>query len=264
MTWVVGSNVPLGYGIVISDTCVTFGNGATRDMVQKSYPVAENIIAGFAGGVKNGFILLEDLSRFLYQPDPDRGWDPEWVAEKWSGNAMRIYENNPSYDKSMETHILLTGSHPNLDIGIPGCAKMIGAILKSPDFHPEFYFGNIDFYSIGSGNYEENCQRVIAEIRQDWPKLMQAEVGNLGGFGLLLENIINNALYRNPVDGISSYLHHFIVGRKYLRGGVRTRKDYLPDGSEFEHPRPHVATSWPEFTKMVNDIAGARADSAIG
>ena len=264
MTWVVSSHVPLGYGIVISDTCVTFENGATRDLVQKSYPVAANVLAGFAGGVKNGFILIDDLRQFLYQPDPNRGWDPEWVAEKWSGNAMRIYENDPNFDKGMETHIIITAAHPNEDIGIPGCAKIIGAILKSPDFHPEFHFANIDFYSIGSGNHEESCQRLIAELRQEWPQLMQAEVGNLGGLGMTLESIINNALFREPVDGISSYLHHFMVGRRYLRGGTRTRTDFLPDGSEFIHPRHAVATSWAEFERMVSDIPGARANSAVG
>ncbi len=256
----------MGYGAVLSDTCVTFLDGSTADLVQKAYPVGRFIVGGFAGGIRNGFILLGDLQRHLYEPDMTRAWNPEIIAEDWSRNAMMIYENHSDYQKDMETHILLTGAHPTEDAGIPGFAKIIGVIMKSPDFHPEFYFGNMDMYSIGSGNYVDEYLKLLAEIRKDWPKLIQAEVGkNPGGYARMLDSLVNQAIFENPVPGISSYINHLIVGRNSLNGGASKRTDHPPGKEPFVHPRPPVATSWPEFVRMVNaQGTGTKAESAVG
>jgi hypothetical protein len=265
MTWIVGANSFMGYGTVVSDTCVTFENGFTANLVQKSYPVGRFVVAGFAGGVKNGFILLEDLVRYLEEPDLNRAWDPEWVAETWSGRAMRIYENNPEYMKDIETHILITGAHPTENAGFQGCAKIIGVVLKSPDFHPEFHFGGLDIYSIGSGGHVERYRELLAEIRKDFGQLFQMEIGNTGGYGRALDMLINQAIEDNPVQGISSYLHHFIVGRNHISGGATGRTDYRPDGSTIVHPRPPVATNWPELVRMASEISvRARVETAVG
>src|SRR2546421_679047 len=95
MTWVIGASSIFGYGAMMSDVRVTFGDGRQADLVEKAYAVGPYIVAGFAGSIKIGFMMLESLSRLLIVPPnaPQPGaWEPEWVAEQWQSIAARIFE----------------------------------------------------------------------------------------------------------------------------------------------------------------------------
>ena len=71
MTWIVGASTLFGYGVVISDVQVSCGiSGPRMDVLQKAYPVSNYIVAGFAGDVRPGLVLLESLRRFLNSPPP--------------------------------------------------------------------------------------------------------------------------------------------------------------------------------------------------
>ena len=85
MTWVIGAASLLGgYGVMVSDTQVTFSDGRTVELVRKSYGVGPSFAGGFAGSVQIGFCLLESISRFLVLPaqaPTNSAWDPIYVAE---------------------------------------------------------------------------------------------------------------------------------------------------------------------------------------
>jgi len=53
-----------GYGFGLSDIRVTLGNGTEVDCLQKIYPVARWVAAGFSGSVQIGFALIDSLSRW--------------------------------------------------------------------------------------------------------------------------------------------------------------------------------------------------------
>ena len=79
LTWILGSGVMFGYGALISDVRVSWGSGETLDALQKIYPVARSMMAGFAGSVELGFQLIADMQRAFVLP-PGRMWPPKVAA----------------------------------------------------------------------------------------------------------------------------------------------------------------------------------------
>jgi hypothetical protein len=60
----------LGTAICVSDIQVTLSDGETVDCLQKMYPVARNVVAGFAGDVSLGFSMLNELALLLHETQP--------------------------------------------------------------------------------------------------------------------------------------------------------------------------------------------------
>src|SRR5437867_1024671 len=58
MSWIVGANTFFGYGVMVSDICVTIQNPNGRpdykDVLQKSHKVGQSMAAGFAGSIPIG------------------------------------------------------------------------------------------------------------------------------------------------------------------------------------------------------------------
>ncbi len=126
MTWVIGAASLLGgYGVMVSDTQVTFGDGRTVELVRKSYPVGPRFAGVFAGSVQIGFSLLESISHFLVVPDKapaNSAWDPIYVAENWAPIARETFESAAAEQQALGAQFLLVGPHPTEDIAIPGRA----------------------------------------------------------------------------------------------------------------------------------------------
>lgn len=78
MTWVVGASSILGYGVMISDVRITFSDGTEKDMLRKVYPVGPWMLAGFAGSVRIGMTLIDNLKQSLSDTIPRDG--PEGYA----------------------------------------------------------------------------------------------------------------------------------------------------------------------------------------
>ncbi len=64
MTWVIGAAGLLGAGVLVSDTRVQLADGTAADLLQKAYPIANYIGAGFAGYVGSR-AMFEDMNRAL-------------------------------------------------------------------------------------------------------------------------------------------------------------------------------------------------------
>jgi hypothetical protein len=72
MTWVIATNVLLGYAVGISDIRIMFGppdSRQERDCLQKIYSVGQDLAAGFAGSVEMGFAMIGSLQKALKLED---------------------------------------------------------------------------------------------------------------------------------------------------------------------------------------------------
>jgi hypothetical protein len=117
MTWVIGASSVFGYGVMMSDVRVTFGDGSERDLVKKAYPVGRFIVAGFAGSIRIGFQMIESLKEFLVPPSNagPGAWRPEWIAEHWKPIAGQIFATAHPQEQAARCQILLVGVSNKVD-----------------------------------------------------------------------------------------------------------------------------------------------------
>jgi hypothetical protein len=264
MTWVIGSSTAFGYGVLISDIRVTFPEGKEYDILQKAYPVGDFIVAGFAGSVKLGFILLENLRQFLKLPEDakDCAWDPEWVANNWGPIAKKVYDTAPPALQKQSASVLMVGVSPDKDIGIPGWAQSYVCILRSPKFTPDILMGGNKISSIGCGRNVDVYVQALKEVEGMNNPLIQMEVGNHGGWAQGIGMHISDILKDNPKPGISQYVQIFVVQRGKITLQEMNETVYPPEGEPIERKMPRVAQGFSEFDKMLNNVM-EKATSAI-
>ena len=62
---------------------VTLGDGTEADCLQKIYPVARWVAAGFSGSVQIGFALIDSLSRWGNAIEEPYAMVPAVLAREW-------------------------------------------------------------------------------------------------------------------------------------------------------------------------------------
>lgn len=265
MTWIVGMPFMLGYPVLISDIRVTWPDGIERDCLQKVYPVGRYIAAGFAGSVFSGFVMVENLGRVLNRMPEGYAWIPRQVALEWRRKARYIYrrilEAHPEVS-SAGCQLVFAGVSPQEDMGIPGTAKPWVWKMSAPDFEPEFASMNTPV-SIGSGETCEEYRRILqslADQHETFP-LYQAEVGMLGGFGMVLQFFLSQKIGEHPFPGVSPFVHLCLIrrGEILLRGIDRS---YYPLGGEkVENPMPPVIGSYEAFRQYSRENGLSEAEA---
>ena len=259
MTWVIGGSTLFGYGFALSDICVSWGEDRQLDCLQKIYPVSKFIAAGFSGSVKLGFMLLEDLRRFLILPEKDTAWKPKWVALNWRRRAKKIYGHAPENLRNLGCSILMVGVSPTENLGDAPAPRSTVSVLKAPEFEPKFSkTGGI--LSIGSGSEVEEYKRELAEFAKDsYHPLMQMEVGNLGGFAHAINIAITKTLQEKVVKGVSKHLHICIVQRGQILIGNNDFTMYPEEGLQINFKMPYVAKNWRKFEEICknNNVVSA-------
>lgn len=254
MTWVIGASTAFGYGIMLSDICVTYkvnGEQKTIDALQKIYPLAPFVVGGFAGSVRIGLNLLSSLSEFLEPPEQNIAWKLDWVVDNWSPIAKKIFNQHAPEEKKAQSHILLIAAHPTENVGLPNEAKIDLAILRSPNFTPEFERGGfLTIKHIGSG--ATTYEPTIKEILDDSFSLASFERGIVGGMGHSLGIILRDRLQEKPSRGISQHLQYIMV----RRGGISEVGDtsyieYDRHGKKTEVRVPQVAKNYGELLKSL-------------
>lgn len=260
MTWVVGATTMFGYGVVVSDICVTVTRGLKKeriDVLRKSYPVGRFIVAGFSGSVRIGFSLLADLQASLKMTEKEERenecWQPAFVAENWAPRAREIFARAPEAAKRQSASILMVGIHPRENAmagGVP-----VVSILRAPDFTPvtEEGFGKV--MGIGSGAKQEAMEilrKTVANV-----DMLQAEVNNPGGFGRYIASGMTTDLFHAAPPGVSRHLHVTLVGINSLSFGPNNITYYPHNGPPEELRMPEVAESYAEMYRMLNLKADA-------
>lgn len=261
MTWVVAASTIFGYGALYSDVQVTFRDGSTRDIVQKAYPISNFIVAGFSGSVQIGFMLLQSLSDELKIPTQDRNhlaWDPIIVSKRWSTIAKSLFDAAPKEEKMLSSSILMVGISPTENSGLG--AKVIFTRFTSPHFYPNIMTHPIKLCSIGSGAAVQEYKRSIKPLFRLSSGILNAEIGQPGGWARQLGFSISHTLNNYPRNGISRHIHMIIVRRGSIYVGTNNENIYMPDGSKIEIRMPKVAQGYAEFLSL----AQAAGHEAIG
>ncbi|WP_424208626.1 hypothetical protein [Sulfuricaulis sp.] len=262
MTWVIGASTIFGYGAVVSDVQVTFRNGTTIDMLQKAYPISNFIVAGFAGSVRIGFMLLQSLSDFLELPpgtEDTHAWDPIWVSTNWAPIAKNVFGRAPSEEKSLGSQLLLVGASPTESLGL--ASEAIFARFADPDFDPGIMTKAIKLCSIGSGSRISEYKRIIKPLFRLSSGILQAEVMNPGGWARTLSFSISRAINDHPRSGISRHLNLFHVRRGAIYEENNDERIYPRDGSPNEIRMPQLARGYPQFVEMARQINVSSAEA---
>lgn len=251
MSWIIGGSTIFGYGVILSDICVTCNRTGRRwDVLQKAFPLGKFIVGGLAGDIGIGLSMLRSLQMFLSDDPPPHGecWEPEYVSDVWSKEAKRMYGEIAANGGTGAVHILTVGVSPRAE-GLSGAVPVV-SVFRSPDFVPEIVVGGNKALSIGSGAGVERYRQALERLFQVEDLVyLQAEVGSPGGFGRVVGNMINREALLNPVDGISHCFHLFQV----RLGRIET---WTPNGM------PDVAKNWPQLLKKIEGDVDAMALTA--
>lgn len=105
MTCVIGATTPFGYGVMVSDICVSLADGTVRDILGKAYLVGRFMVAGFAGSVLIGFEMIAALREFLAmtKEEVDEGycWDREFVSVEFQARVRDVFDRNNDQEKDL-------------------------------------------------------------------------------------------------------------------------------------------------------------------
>lgn len=263
MTWVVGASSIFGYGALYSDVQVSFVDGKTQDLLQKAYPLANFIAAGFAGSVRIGFMLLQSLADFTRMPEeaPDKlAWDPVWVSTNWSPIARSVFANAPAEEKERGSWILMVGVSPTQSCGLG--ARVFLTRFCAPLFRPEIMSRATMVCSIGSGAAVAEYKQTIKPLVRFMSGIHKAEIGQPGGWARALGFSISRALADHPHKGVSPHIHTLIVTRGRILVENNDENIYPPDGSVIHVQMPPVAQGYEAFRALArsagHDAACAR------
>jgi hypothetical protein len=250
MTWIVGAAASTGYAVGVSDIRVSFGNGQELDCLQKLYPMARFIAAGFAGSVEMGFRMLDALAYQLRGAPSDQAFLPQEVADCFAPLAKDIFEGASAASRDLGSQIILLGAHPTEDLGIPGWARCTVHVLKSPDFVPQpSPIGQV--VSIGFGSQIETYRDALSRFSADPLSLIKMDTAGVGASSLILSMVVQKTVERNPARGISRHAHVCIVRRGSVIIQPNDENVYTPNGEKIEFRMPPVATTWDEFVKRL-------------
>ncbi len=251
MTWVIGGTTVFGYGALISDVEVTFSNGVRAPLIQKAFPITQYIAAGFAGSVQIGYRMLHELRGEAALPArQDQAWDPKLVANNFSERARRIFQTFPPAEQKLQCHLLLVGASPT-EIH-PFGSRVYLIRMVSPHFVPGVMGNSIQACSIGSGARSKELKRIIKPLFRINSGVLQADVGNLGGWGQMLSHSVTMAIRAHPMAGISEHHHHIFVRLGSMTIQTNDMTTHHQNGTVSELRMPPVAKSYPEFLTLAS------------
>jgi hypothetical protein len=162
MTWVFGTATEFfGTAICVSDIQVTLPDDEVVDCLQKVYPLAQNVVAGFAGDVELGFAMLEDLGAVVRDSRPRSA---RVAMDEFSAIAKARFAGLPTAQQRRGSEVLIAYVLPD-EQATYGGQPLVGC------FHcPDFEFEEIPrgrWGSIGSGTdipaYRQELEKLTGD-----------------------------------------------------------------------------------------------------
>lgn len=252
MTWVIGRAGLFGYAVGFSDIRVTLHDGTEVDCLQKIYRVGSNMALGFAGSVKIGFKIVEELSAGLHVTESKYPLDPLIIAKHLYIGTQDIYNSFPEEIRAGGCHLMLLSAHLQEKNGAAPWARCYIHRFYAPDFQPtEARPGEI--VSIGSGEKVKPYTETLLGLQKDFQLLKFDTMTQHGSaFGLMAS--ITSLINKTPVEGISNHMHICLVSRD----GVKLGRNDMGAQSRPEDNfiMPPVAQNWEELLKIL-DSSGA-------
>ena len=259
---------------MISDVRITFSDGTEKDMLRKVYPVGPWMLAGFAGSVRIGMTLIDNLKQSLSDTIPRDGpegygfvFNPDAVAQEWGPRAAEIFAAMPAEEQAAGSQILLVGvNNPPPETPLPPNSQQLPYVhiikFSWPNFEPQPANERWTAEHIGSG---ADIERFVESIRG----LFRMENGTLnvemapGGWGSLLGHCVGRLVRENPVNGISAHtnIDTCHLGRMFKANN--NERIFPPDGTVINFEMPPIAENYDQFLAMCGQ-AGIAAVGAVG
>ncbi|KAF0109030.1 MAG: Uncharacterized protein FD146_74 [Anaerolineaceae bacterium] len=258
MTWVIGRAGPFGYAVGLSDVRVTLSDGTERDCLQKIYNIGPHLAIGFAGSVRIGFEVINQLSAALRPPQQGMAWIPQVFAENLPQDTKELFRAFPEVERRLGLQLLLLSAHPTENDGDAPWAKCYVYRFSAPEFEPKIAHP-AQIVSIGSGSKVNNYMNALHKLDDDFD-LFQLQVGSRDGAALGLMMSISNELKKFPVQGISDHLHICTVGRDGIRIGKNDIQTYGTVENRFT--MPPVATNLEELRFLLANTTKTSIDQA--
>ena len=261
MTWVLGSANMFGYGGLIADVRVVWGDRVHADILLKIHQVAPNLLVGFAGSVEVGFALIEDMRQEFALP-AERYWYPRAAAWWWWRRARRMFANARPALKKLGSSVLLVGADPYKadPFGRARCIRM-----RSPTFNPEF-LPAVSWHSIGRGSAHESARYFAEEFRANFMNTFgQFELGeSRGGSTFLTAGDVSRLLAESPLYSVSEALTFGTAELSGCKISVLKSTKVLPDGTEQEVSPGALVRSWKELEQYAqrHGLSAAEASAA--
>ena len=250
-----------GYSVCVADIQVTWRDGRTQDCLKKTYQVTKSLGIAFAGSVRIGFELVEDLQTRCSLNKHLR--NPASLMSYWPRCARRIFEQSPGIEKEQKSELLIFGLNSQGERMQPVIYK-----LRSPDFKPRKASGN-EVLSIGCGSAVEPYAAVLRDISNQPNPLARWETHGFAGrgIGIGLMMVMFEELQKRKTEGISYHLlcsgwtpHEF--WEEPNNGNVTTVYGDCDKQTVWERRMPDLVTSYKEF-EAVSQSVGFTAAGAV-
>jgi hypothetical protein len=260
MTWVVGLRSGFGYAAVMSDVQVTWrSQDKTLDCLQKVYPIAPYMVAGFAGSVRIGFALLIDLYRCVNFPgrEEEGAVNTRIVAQRWWRRARKIFSTQEPSLRELGAQLLLAGISAGEREGDAQWDRSDVIILRSSEGFEPRYAKILEALSIGSGSNIDEYAKVLRNLHEWILPVAGASSG-----GLALASVLSSQLRQHPRAGISRYLNLAIARRGELRVSPVNFTEFSREGLPVNDSMPPIAKTWGEFERLAF-MHGLEAPTAL-
>jgi hypothetical protein len=259
VTWVLGAATPFGYAALISDTRVTWRGGQHADILQKIYPVAKNVIAGFAGSVDFGFWAIDDMQRVMVEDVDVPARRSRIPLRRWRRRARYAFRSAPAEVRRLGAQLILARSIPTKGGIASQCVTM-----EAPEFLPVVVPG-LKWASIGSGASSRRARELADQhpFGESQSGMMQGEVMNPGGYAMTVGHAVAYGLFHDPVEGVSDLLQVGIARTTgpVIRGLMTHYNVGAPTSTARNTPRD-ICTSWAAFQQQAK-IIGSEACAAV-
>jgi hypothetical protein len=257
MTWIVAKQFLPGYVALFSDVQITWRSGEIRkDCLKKVYPLANNIVAGFSGSVDVGFLLLNDLNKYMANIDnTGKTIYPRKISERWHRRARKIFKKLPDEHKKLGCSIIMAGVSPTETNGNTDLPRSDIIVFRSNnDFKPK-YIPFLKTASIGSGN---NVDAYIEFMNgtNEMDNIMELSKADatLGGAGEHLAFMASIMLQDNQNAGISKHIHCTLVSKFGWQQFPLNFATYDKEDNKIETTMPKVAESYREFQQLQKSV----------
>jgi len=278
MTWVIATNVLLGYAVGISDIRITFGppdSRQERDCLQKIYSVGPDLAAGFAGSVEVGFAMIGSLQKALKLEDQSLAWDPRSIAEQWPSHARKIFNRYPAAQQQLGSQLILIGANPKENALDAPAMRTCVYSFSWPEFEPVQARPH-EVLSIGSGSNVTPYRQLLERYSSDhkFRNMLLMGESMAGGATTMFGSYVTNVVKDNPSPGVSPHLHLCLVrsgevqvwpndysykGRWQAHSLGPPAQNPRPDFADMERfSMPTVATSFEELCQILG------GDAALG
>jgi hypothetical protein len=253
MTWIVGTPLPFGYSVLVSDICVTFndisGQQKYIDCLQKIYPIGRFVIGGFSGSVEIGFRMLGVLSKELSNLPKDSAWDIDIISNNWWPRlAKHIFENSENSERTLGCEIILASVHPTKNRGDAPWPWSDVHTFSAPNFSPRKAKA-MKVLTIGSGSAVKVYMDALRKLCDDFDFMKAAMLGKTGQADVLAD-LIDKLVKKSPTKGISSLIQVGVVMKELYEIRDHEYTEYSKDGEKKIKFPNNIARSYTEFKTL--------------